>query len=187
MRKIALFLFSLLITITAYAGPADYHGNVVDELGEPLIGVSVKAEDSGTAVTTDIDGNFTIKAQPGDILRISYVGYRETTIKLASERTLRIALEPNVETFDEIVVVGYGEMKKADLTGAVTNISGGKLESLHSTSVAQSLQGAMPGVYVSRSSGMPGATASIQIRGVTTIGDSSPLVIVDGVPNRLNR
>ena len=185
MRKIALFLFSLLIAITAYAGPADYQGIVVDEFGEPLIGVSVKAEDSGTAVTTDIDGNFTIKAQPGDILRISYVGYRETTIKIASERTLRIALEPNVETFDEIVVVGYGEMKKADLTGAVTNITGGKLESLHSTSVAQSLQGAMPGVYVSRSSGMPGATASIQIRGVTTIGDSSPLVIVDGVPESL--
>lgn len=186
MNRIALFLISIfLLALPAVAQQQNINGIVTDSSGEPLIGATIMVKGAKTAAFTDIDGKFSIKAKAGDTLQVSYVGFQKQDVKVGSASNITIVMKEEANTLDEMVVVGYGTMKKADLTGAVTNVSGNKLEDMRAASVSQSLQGSMPGLYVSRSSGMPGATATIRVRGITTIGDSDPLVIVDGIPDSM--
>lgn len=186
MNRIALLLLStFLLAIQALAGENNVTGTVTDQTGEPLIGATIMVKGTGTAAVTDLDGKFTIHAKIGDTLQITYVGFKKQTIKVTDFQNLHITMQEEANTLDEMVVVGYGTMKKADLTGAVANVSGDQIEGVRSTSISQSLQGSMPGLYVSRSSGMPGATATIRVRGITTIGNSDPLVIVDGIPDSM--
>ena len=186
MNRIALFMISLFILAThAFAQQQNVNGLITDQAGEPLIGATVMVKGSNIAAVSDLDGKFSIKAKTGDTLKVSYVGFKPQSIKIADMKNLTIVMQEEANTLDEMVVVGYGTMKKADLTGAVTNVDGGKLENMRSSSVSQSLQGTMPGLYVSRSSGLPGAEATIRVRGVTTIGNSDPLVIVDGIPDSM--
>ncbi len=186
MNRIALFLISIfLFALPAVAQQHNISGIVTDPSGEPLIGATVMIKGTTTAAMTDLDGKFSIKAKPGETLQVSYVGFQKQIIKLGSESNITITLKEEANTLDEMVVVGYGTMKKADLTGAVTNVDGGTLEGMRAASVSQSLQGAMPGISVTRTSGLPGATATVRVRGITSIGDSSPLVIVDGIPDSM--
>lgn len=186
IRKLYLFLIALLVGITpALAQLLTVTGSVTDNQGEPLIGATIMVKGTNTASVADVEGNFSIKAKKGDTLLISYVGFSPASAKIEDAGPLHIVMHEDTGSLDELVVVGYGTMKKADLTGAVTNIDGNKLQNMHSQSVSQSLQGAMPGVEVNRTSGMPGATASIRVRGVTSIGTTTPLVIVDGVPDTM--
>lgn len=157
----------------------------MDTEGEPLIGATVMVKGTSRAAMTDLDGNFTLKADPKETLQVSYVGFKRQEIKIGNQTDFKITLTSDASTLDEMVVVGYGTMKKADLTGAVTNVGGAKLEEMHAVGVTQALQGQMPGVQVTRTSGLPGASATIRVRGVTSIGVSDPLVIVDGVPDSL--
>lgn len=165
--------------------PGKISGRVVDDKGEPLIGATIMIAGTKKGVATDVDGNFTIDADKHDTLTITYVGYKRKEIKGAAGDNLSIVMKEDANVLDEMVVVGYGTMKKADLTGAVANIGGTKVEEMHATSISQALQGSMPGLQVSRNSGLPGATATVRVRGITSIGDSSPLVIVDGVPDTM--
>lgn len=186
MNRIALFLISVfLLALPAAAQQKNISGIVTEPSGEPLIGATIMVKGTNTAAVTDIDGKFSIKAKPGDTLQVTYVGFQKQIIKVAASDNLTIVMQEEANTLDEMVVVGYGTMKKADLTGAVTNVSGSKLEDMRASSVSQSLQGSMPGIYVSRTSGMPGAEATIRVRGITSIGDSDPLVIVDGIPDSM--
>lgn len=162
-------------------------GVVKDENGEPVIGANVMVVGRSIGTITDVNGNFSIDAPVGASLQITYIGYRTQVVAIGNRRNLDILLQEDSEVLNEVVVVGYGTMKKKDLTGSVASVRGDELASRRTTQLSTALQGAVSGVMVSRSDGAPGSTASIQIRGVTTIGDSSPLVIIDGVPGDINQ
>ena len=186
MKKFILTMLCIFAAIVpSWAQQRKVNGVVVDTEGEPLIGATVMVKGTSRAAVTDLDGKFTISVDPKETLQASYVGFKRQEVKVGNQDDLRIVMASDANTLDEMVVVGYGEMKKADLTGAVTNVGGAKLEEMHAVGVTQALQGQMPGVQVTRSSGLPGASGTIRVRGVTTIGDSDPLVIVDGVPDSL--
>lgn len=160
----------------------DVTGVVMDENGEPLIGVTIVPSGNSKAATiTDLDGKFKIRVTPDDVLQVSYVGYATMEVNVKGRTNIFITLESKAENIDEVVVVGYGAMRKRDLTGSITSISGETLEKRHVHNISQALQGTMPGVTVSRTSGSPEASADIRVRGVTTINESSPLVLIDGV------
>ena len=157
-------------------------GTVKDASGEPMIGVTV-ATGSGTGAVTDLDGNFTIQnASPSTVLNISYVGYKSQSIKVGSNSTLNIVLQEDNTTLEDVVVIGYGTMKRRDLTGAVASVTGEKLSQNPVSNVAEALQGQLPGVNVISQDGRPGATMSIRVRGGGSITQSNePLYVVDGV------
>ena len=157
-------------------------GTVKDANGEPMIGVTI-ATGTGTGAVTDIDGNFSIQnASPSTVLNISYVGYKSQTVKVGSSNALNIVLQEDNTTLEDVVVIGYGTMKRKDLTGAVASVTGEKLAANPVSNVAQALQGQLPGVSVAAQDGRPGATMSIRVRGGGSITQSNdPLYIVDGV------
>ncbi|MDR1122199.1 MAG: TonB-dependent receptor, partial [Dysgonamonadaceae bacterium] len=158
----------------------------VDVTGEPVIGASVIEKETTNGAITDIDGKFSIAVPEGVVLQISYIGYTTQEITVVKGNHLNIVMEEDTKTLDELIVIGYGTIKKADLTGAVANVGGEKLSNIQATSVSQALQGTMPGVQITRSGSMPGDGATIRVRGITTIGTSDPLILVDGVPGSLN-
>ena len=156
-------------------------GVIVDESGEPLIGATVKVKDSNIIVSTDIDGRFNIKAAKGQKLLVSYIGYKPYEGSITSD-DMTIKMTETDTALDEVVVIGYGAVKKKDLTGAVASVKGEDLATKKTTTLSTALQGSISGLMVRRDNNAPGASAgSMHVRGVTTIGDSSPLIIVDGV------
>ena len=158
-------------------------GNVIDVEGEPVIGATVTVKGTSTACSTDIDGNYTIKAAEGQTLVVTYIGCHPEEAVVGASDVINFALRTNAEALDEVVVVGYGTVKKKDLTGAVGAVNGDKMVERHTTQLSSALQGAMSGVQVLRTAGGPSAGASsIRVRGVTTMGTSDPLILVDGVP-----
>ena len=158
-------------------------GRVTDANGEPIIGANVLIEGTtNQGAITDIDGNFSLKASVGQTLKISYIGYLSRTVRVTGEGTMNIVLREDTETLDEVVVVGYGTMKKSDLTGSVTSIDTEDMMRRNPVTLGQGLQGAAAGVNVIRSSGDPEGGFSIRIRGVATVnGSADPLYVVDGV------
>lgn len=156
-------------------------GIVLDELGEPMIGATVRVKNGTAVVVTDLDGRFSIDAGDGQQLSVSYVGYDPQDVKVTSD-DMTIDMQPSNNTLNEVVVIGYGVVKKKDLTGAVASVKGEELASKKTTTLSTALQGSVSGLMVRRDNNAPGASASsMHVRGVTTIGDSSPLIIVDGV------
>ncbi|MDE6067180.1 MAG: TonB-dependent receptor [Duncaniella sp.] len=156
-------------------------GTVVDENGEPMIGATVKLKGSDEIVSTDLDGRFSINADKGEKLIVSYIGYNPYEVSIDSD-DITIDMTENNNTLDEVVVIGYGAVKKKDLTGAVASVRGEDLATKKTTTLSNALQGSVSGLMVRRDNNAPGASAgSMHVRGVTTIGDSSPLIIVDGV------
>ena len=155
-------------------------GVINDEQGETIIGASViiKGEDTGT--TSDMDGRFTLEAPEGAILVISYIGYHTQEVKVRKRSLLRVVLKEDNQLLDEVVVVGYGTVKKSDLTGAVSGVSNRQYKNQPVQRVENILQGRTPGVEVTATSGMPGA--SMRVRGTTSINKSSdPLYVIDGI------
>lgn len=162
-------------------------GTIVDVNGEPLIGASVKVKGLGIGTVTDMDGNYTIDAPEGAVLEFSYIGFNSQEVKVGSKDNYNISMYEDNNTLDELVVIGYGAVKKKDLTGAVAAVKGEDLVNKRTTMLSNALQGSLSGVQVTRNSSAPGSGASaIRVRGVTTIGESSPLVIVDGVESTLD-
>lgn len=162
-------------------------GTVVDPNGEAVIGANVLVKGTTNGTITDIDGKFSLEVPEGAMLLVSYIGYGDYETKVGNQSNLSITLKEDSQALDELVVVGYGTMKKKDLTGAVGAVKGDDLASRRTTQLSTALQGATSGVLVTRDNSAPGATASIKIRGVTTIGETSPLVIIDGVPGDINQ
>ncbi|GAA4444394.1 TonB-dependent receptor [Ravibacter arvi] len=163
-------------------------GRVVDEAGDVLPGVSILIKGTQRGTSTDGAGNFELEV-PGkeSVLIFSFVGFSSKEVVVGNQSELQIQLVSDKKVLEEVVVVGYGVQKKQDLTGAVASVKGEEVAGRRSVQVAQALQGAMAGVTVTRGGNAPGSGATIRIRGVTTIGNSDPLIIVDGVPvNSLN-
>ena len=158
-------------------------GTVKDAAGEPLIGVSVMIKGTSTGAMTDIDGNFSLPSVPSSSkLTFSYVGYKTKTVDVGSSSQFSVVLEEDNTTLEDVVVIGYGTMKRKDLTGAVASVSGDKLAANPVSNVMQALQGQLPGVSVVSQDGRPGASMAIRVRGGGSITQSNdPLYIVDGV------
>lgn len=158
-------------------------GQVVDEKGEPIIGANVIVEGTTNGMITDLDGNFSLQCPVGSTLKTSYIGYLARTVKVTGNmNALKITLKEDTETLDEVVVVGYGTMKKSDLTGSVASVNAEEMMKRNPVNLGQGLQGAAAGVSVIRSSGDPEGGFSIRIRGVATVnGSADPLYVVDGV------
>ena len=162
-------------------------GVIKDANGESVIGANVVEKGTNNGTISDIDGKFSLNVAPGATLMITYIGYVSQEIKVDNRNSFSIVLKEDSEMLEEVVVVGYGTMKKKDLTGAVAAVKGDALASRKTTQLSTALQGAVAGVTVTRDNSAPGAAAgSIKVRGVTTIGDTSPLVIIDGVPGSIN-
>ena len=160
------------------------NGKVVDVNGEPVIGANITVKGTSNGVITDLDGNFSLKTMPRATLVITYIGYLSQEIQVNGKEQLRIVLKEDAQKLEEVVVVGYGTMKKKDLLGATSSVSGDNLATNSNISVGNALQGKMSGISVLSSTGFPGAESSLSIRGVGTFGSgsSSPLLIIDGVP-----
>lgn len=169
-------------SVYAVAQQQAVKGTVVDENGEPLIGVTVQVIGQTGGTVTDIDGNFNLNVQKGAKLKFSYVGYLDQTV-VAGTTPLNIKLQPNNKELQEVVVVGYGTQKKESLTGAVTVVDAKAFQDKGSvTSPLQALQGSVPGVIITRGSGAPGDESwGMTLRGTVSTNTASPLVIVDGV------
>lgn len=185
--KIYLFKAAERTTALANQQKKIITGTVVDPNGEAVIGANVLVKGTTNGTITDMDGKFSLEVPEGAMLLVSYIGYGDYETKVGNQSNLSITLKEDSQALDELVVVGYGTMKKKDLTGAVGAVKGDDLASRRTTQLSTALQGATSGVLVTRDNSAPGATASIKIRGVTTIGETSPLVIIDGVPGDINQ
>lgn len=160
-------------------------GTVKDANGEPIIGASVVVKGTTNGTITDFDGNFTLDASAKGTLVVSYIGYKTQEVVINGQRSLNITLKEDTEVLDEVVVVGYGTQKKATLTGSVSSVGGEDLKKVSTANLTNTLAGKTAGVIANTRSGEPGADdATILIRGKGTTGDTSPLIVVDGIADR---
>ncbi|WP_373135713.1 SusC/RagA family TonB-linked outer membrane protein [Phocaeicola plebeius] len=181
---LTLLCLMFLCTLNAVAQQLNVTGSVKDALGEYIIGASVLVKGTTNGTITDIDGNFSVSGvEKGSVLEISYIGYVSQSITINDEKPLQIILKEDSETLEEVVVVGYGVQKKANLTGAVTSMKSDELLKSRAANATTALVGQMPGLISKQASGEPGADdASIFIRGIATFqGDASPAYIIDGI------
>lgn len=182
-RTIITVASATLISLAANAEDASLKGTVTDAQGEPLIGAMVHVEGTSIAAATDIDGNFSLTAPVGKTLKVSYVGFDPVSVKVTAGRTdYRLVMNPDASTaLDEIVVVGYGTQKKSEVTGSISHVKSDAIKDFSVNSVADALGGMSAGVAVTKSTGSPGETPDIIIRGAASVNGMSPLFIVDGV------
>lgn len=177
-RRGVYLVIAMLLFICGSAAAATIKGTVVSKTdGEPLIGASVLVKGSKTGAATDLDGNFTIAAEIGQTLVVSYVGFDTKEVKVTSTE-LNIELSENMSVLDEVVVVGYGTMKRSDITGSTVSMSGDEIKKTGATSLDQALQGKAAGVQVTTNSGTPGGGISVAIRGTNSLNGNEPLYVI---------
>ncbi|NLI36289.1 MAG: TonB-dependent receptor [Bacteroidales bacterium] len=182
-RKSKLSLLFLLFCVFSVAqNTKTIKGTVVSATGEPLVGVTVQQVGTNNGALTDVNGMFTLNAPMNSTLRISYVGYVTKELKVTpATNLLKIILKDDNKLLDEVVVVGYGVQKKKLVTGATVQVKGEDIEKLNTVNPLAALQSKTPGVSITQSSGMPGEGFKVNIRGLGTIGDATPLYIIDGI------
>ncbi len=177
----SVFLFLLAFT-SAFAQKRVVTGKINDASGSPMPGVNVMEKGTTNGTTTDIGGNFSIEVNTSNVLTISFIGYKTQELPVGNQSSFNIDLEEDVATLNEVIVVGYGEMKRSDLTTAQTSVSSKEIERTLNTTIEQAIQGRSAGVYITQNSGQPGGGISVNIRGVNSInGSNEPLYVIDGV------
>lgn len=181
LAALVMVLFSMQVS----AQDIKVTGKVVDKSSATIPGVTIQVKGKSVGTATDINGNFSLKATAGDILMVTYVGYKSVEVKAAAT-PLQIILEEDAQKLDEVVVVGYGTMKKSDLTGAVASVKNEDLTKRATSSPAEALQGRISGVSIQKSGGNAGAAIKVKIRGVNTFGSNEPLYIIDGFPGSVS-
>lgn len=184
-KKILLFLLVMSVTLgTSFAQSKTITGQVSDAAtGETLIGVSVSVAGGSTATQTDVNGKYKITASKGATLVFKYLGYKTAQIKVADQTTINVKLESDAVQLNEVVAIGYGTVKKKDLTGAVSSVSAETIAAAPVSSALEAIQGRVAGVQIATTEGSPDAQVSVRVRGGTSItGDNTPLYIVDGFP-----
>ena len=180
-RKIVMTVIALVASVGLYAQQLTVKGKIVDETDTPLIGATVSIAGKTTGTSADAEGEFSIKMTKGETLQISYVGYVTQNLRITNQNSLVIRMEPKSSSLDEVVVIGYGSMKRSDLTGSVSSVSSENIEGFKTSSVLGALGGQVAGVQITQFDGTPGSGFNVSIRGVGTLtGDASPLYIVDG-------
>lgn len=183
LRKAILTVIALFVAIPLFAQNVDITGTVVDETGEPLIGVTVMVQGTTNGTATDLDGNYALKNVPSKgKISFSYVGYSDKVESVNGRTVINVQMSEDSQALDELVVVGYGTMKKSDLTGSVSTVDTQKLNSKGAISAIENLQGTVPGVNITKSTGRSNGGIAIEIRGKSSInGSTTPLYVVDGV------
>lgn len=184
--SLLVLLFILMIPFGTLAQTIRLSGQVTDTANEPIIGASIKEKGTNRGVITDFNGNFTLNVSPQAILTISYVGYITQEVPVNGKNELHITLQENNELLDEVVVVGYGTLKKSDMTGAISSVNADELTKRTTTNPAEALQGKVAGVSIKKSSGAAGAGVQVRIRGIKSFGGTSPLWIIDGFPGDID-
>ena len=179
LRMLGLIL-GLFLSVSAFA-QIEVKGHVKDAAGEDIIGATVRVEGTQTATVSDFDGNFVLKAKEGATISVSYVGYQTATVKAAP--TVEVTLQDDATVLQDVVVIGYGTVRKSDATGSVMSVEADQLNKGLATSPADLLQGKTPGVQIVSTSGAPGASSKIRIRGGSSLSASNdPLIVIDGLP-----
>lgn len=174
----------VLLPMGLLAQQINVRGTVKDTAGEPIIGATVLQKGTSNGVVTDIDGAFTLKVAADGVLSVSYIGYAPTTVSVNGQQQINVVLKEDSKTLNELVVIGYGTMRKSDLTGAVGSLSAKSMENRAVANVGQAMQGKIAGLQVV-DAGKPGDNVSIKIRGLGSINNCDPLVVIDGVPTDL--
>ena len=185
MRFIMILLVCHLSNATWAQGQSNVKGLIADPTGEPLIGVSIQVKGTTTGTVTDINGKFSLSAKKNDILHISYVGYIPQEVRIVDNNLINIVMKEDAQNLEELVVVGYGTQRKVTVSGSVASTSGDEISKVPSLNVSNTLAGRLPGLVSYNRSGEPGYDdATLSIRGASTTGNSSPLIIIDGVASR---
>ena len=161
-------------------------GVVRDDNGDPLIGVNVQAVGTQTGVITDVNGKYSIQVSAGAKLSFSYIGFQTQTLSVDTGSVLNVKMSEDAQSLEEVVVIGYGTMKKSDMTGAISSVDVEELSKRTTTNPAEALQGKIAGVNIMKAGGNAGAGVQVKIRGVKTFGDNEPLYIIDGFPGDIN-
>jgi TonB-dependent starch-binding outer membrane protein SusC len=181
-KVVFAMLFLLATTLGAFAQERMISGKIVDNTGAAMPGVNVLKKGTTVGTASDANGEFSLAVQNDDILVISFIGYRSQEVLVGTQTRLEIKIEEDFETLDEVVVVGYGEMRKADVISAQSSISTKDIERTVNTTIDQAIQGRAAGVFVTQNTGAPGGGISVNIRGINTIsGSNEPLYVIDGV------
>ena len=180
LQKTLAVLF-LLCMIPLGMSAQTVKGTVSDEAGEPIIGATVKVQGSNDATVTDFDGNFSIKASSNATLVFSYIGYEPQEVKVGGKSNITVTLKEDNTTLNDVVVIGYGTMKKKLVTGATVQVKGEDIAKMNTTSALEAMQSSTPGVQITQSSSQPGKGYKVYIRGIGTTGNSTPLYVIDGV------
>ena len=179
MKRLSKLSIIWMLLTCALAMSAQVSGVIVDETGEPIIGASILEKGTTNGTITDFDGNFTLDVAEGATLEISYVGYAMQSLKAAVG--MHVVMKEDTEVLEEVVVVGYGVQKKSDLTGSISQVSEKDLQKTPAPSLGSALEGRAAGLQVT-GSGAPGSNVSLNIRGIGSINNSQPLIVIDGVP-----
>lgn len=180
-KLMAFWLFLWMgIPFMLAQSPMMISGRITDDLGEPMIGVSVLEKGTSNGVITNMEGNYSLKVKQGAVIVYSYIGYVTQELKAVSER-MNITMKEDTRTLDEVVVVGYGVQKKSDLTGAISSVKAEDIQNRSITRVEEALQGKTAGVQLISTTSQPGASPTIRVRGFSSNGTSDPLYVVDGL------
>lgn len=165
--------------------PAVMSGTVSDSQGNPLLGVTVIVKGTTRGATTGADGSYSLRASSGDTLVFNYIGYKTVEVEVTSQPNINVAMEEDTLAIDEVVVVGYGEQRKVNLTGAVSVVDKDALAGKPVINAIEAIQGTSPGLIIQQNNSAPGSTPSINIRGLNTMNNNNPLVLIDGIEGAL--
>lgn len=180
--KVASLFLLLLLSLPAFSQSKTVTGTITDNQGAPMPGVNIVIKGTTRGTTSDGNGRYSIEADDESILQFSFIGYLTQELKVGAQSKIDVKLEEDVATLQEVVVTGYGEMRRSDLTTAQTSVSSKQIEKTLNTTIEQALQGRAAGVYVTQNTGAPGGAVSVNIRGVNSIfGSNEPLYVIDGV------
>lgn len=181
MKRTLLLLISFFLIQFAFSQTFHVNGSVKSDNGETLPGVTILVKGTNVGTISDFDGNYSIEVDKGQTLVFSYIGFKTVEKIVNVGSVLNIILESDTQMLDEVVAIGYGTMKKSDLTGSISSVSSKDLQKTPASGLDQALQGRAAGVTVNANSGQPGAAAEVRIRGIGTVNNSAPIYVVDGV------
>ena len=181
LQKPLVFLFLLCLFPMGALAQSTVKGTVIDEAGEPIIGATVQVQGAKTGAITDFEGNFSVEAASNATLLISYVGYVTETVSVQGRNNIQVTLKEDATSLNDVVVIGYGTMKKKLVTGATVQVKGEDIAKLNTTNALEAMQSSSPGVQITQSSTQPGKGYKVYIRGIGTTGNSTPLYVIDGV------
>ena len=181
IQKPLVLLFLLCLFPLGALAQSIVKGTVSDEAGEPIIGATVKVQGTNEGAITDFDGNYSVKAASSATLVFSYIGYQTETVSVGGKSTINVTLKEDNTTLNDVVVIGYGTMKKKLVTGATVQVKGEDIAKLNTTNALEAMQSSTPGVQITQTSSQPGKGFKVYIRGIGTTGNSAPLYVIDGV------
>ncbi len=180
-RRVLSTLLALMLTMAVFAQKVTVSGTVIDSQNEPIIGATVMEIGTQNGAATDVDGHFTLSVKPGSMLRITYVGFK--TVEVKASQNMSVGLVEEANTLNEVVAIGYGSVKRKDVTTAVSSVSTEDLDTRPIVSAVSGMQGKAAGLQITQANGQPGSSPTVRVRGTTSLnGSNNPLYVVDGVP-----